>query len=664
MLNVLSIIPVSSAPAGAADAVPQAEGAFSLAFEAGEAADADCATRQDQSADRTIDLVLPMSVWAGFVAIQPVTLEASAPGAEGGDLDLGPEGVPDVQDMGPMDLSSGVASGFEPKAVDASDTFDDRAGQVSSFVFAIGPEDDAEPAAPLAPIGDKTFGFGTRLRLVPSLPFERTGATLNKEGLDWEEARFEPGPSEAEGSLIPAPFPSGSDDSKPAPLALSEVSLSGHLALAGSPADRRVDMPRHVEAPAGLTDAPPKLAILTDAAARDVPPPDRDRPGLPSDERIVPDRLVPEHSTVAIDSTVSDPAQRQTMPRFNRPAVPPVIVPSGLNGDVVAPTPALERLVALPERSETAPMPEPLKVVAPIVEAAAKPTARDPVPSDPVVKGDAAGWATGIWERLFAGVITAHPYSTTTPVPVMPVPAGAVPVLTAGGSALPTPDADPGMAVDEMIPEDGPAGSAPATSHAGAVMAPTTMLGKATGGTPVLPVSTKATHDDPLDLDDGPVPFLPMPGAALPGAPGSGAAQAGPALPVPQVATQIATALAQHADGSTDLVLSPEELGEVRLKLKPDAGNPDRMVVMITFDRPETLELFRRHAGELADALRSAGYAGADIGFGQEGSFTSGSDRQDDRGSFAQSSPLHIEPSDTPPRPGRMLAGASLDLRL
>ena len=35
------------------------------------------------------------------------------------------------------------------------------------------------------------------------------------------------------------------------------------------------------------------------------------------------------------------------------------------------------------------------------------------------------------------------------------------------------------------------------------------------------------------------------------------------------------------------------------LKLKPDAANPDRMVVMITFERPETLDLFRRHAGDL-----------------------------------------------------------------
>lgn len=143
---------------------------------------------------------------------------------------------------------------------------------------------------------------------------------------------------------------------------------------------------------------------------------------------------------------------------------------------------------------------------------------------------------------------------------------------------------------------------------------------------------------------------------------GPAATQGGQPLHVPQVAAQISAALSRSADGATELALSPDELGHVRLRLEPDAANPDRMVVMITFERPETLDLFRRHAGELAEALRSAGYAGADIGFGQQGAGAQGFDRRADppsgwTGDLAQ-------PDAPPPPAPRLAAGASLDLRL
>ncbi len=82
---------------------------------------------------------------------------------------------------------------------------------------------------------------------------------------------------------------------------------------------------------------------------------------------------------------------------------------------------------------------------------------------------------------------------------------------------------------------------------------------------------------------------------------------------------QVMLAVVKGADGETTLTLSPEELGKVRLSFRPDKQNADRMVVMLGFDRPETMELFRRHADQLADALRSAGYAGVQIDFGGTG---------------------------------------------
>jgi hypothetical protein len=127
---------------------------------------------------------------------------------------------------------------------------------------------------------------------------------------------------------------------------------------------------------------------------------------------------------------------------------------------------------------------------------------------------------------------------------------------------------------------------------------------------------------------------------------------------------QIVAALSRSADGATELALSPEELGNVRLRLEPDAANPDRMVVMITFERPETLDLFRRHAGELAEALRSAGYAGADIGFGQEGAGSGGFDRSADRSANRGTGHEGLDPAPSHSPAPRLAAGASLDLRL
>lgn len=134
--------------------------------------------------------------------------------------------------------------------------------------------------------------------------------------------------------------------------------------------------------------------------------------------------------------------------------------------------------------------------------------------------------------------------------------------------------------------------------------------------------------------------------------------------PVPQVAAQITAALTRSADGATELALAPEELGQVRLRLEPDSGNPERMVVMITFERPETLDLFRRHAGELAEALRAAGYSGADIGFGQDHAGSPGNDAQGGGSAQRSQDAPETSASASPSPPPRAAAGASLDLRL
>jgi Flagellar hook-length control protein FliK len=151
---------------------------------------------------------------------------------------------------------------------------------------------------------------------------------------------------------------------------------------------------------------------------------------------------------------------------------------------------------------------------------------------------------------------------------------------------------------------------------------------------------------------------------------------AGPNAPIsiaaPQLAAQLGPLLAARGDGSIELALSPDELGHVRVTMQADATNPDRMIVMLNFERPETLDLFRRHADLLAEALKDAGYAGADLNFGQSGAGGWG-DAPAETGAETGLGADASARFDAPTRPGqedsaRALAGlalsGSLDLRM
>jgi Flagellar hook-length control protein FliK len=269
---------------------------------------------------------------------------------------------------------------------------------------------------------------------------------------------------------------------------------------------------------------------------------------------------------------------------------------------------------------------------------------RMPAPSFPP-----SGTPAGFWERLFTGLTVTEPGNQVLP-----------------GTALATGnDAGPRS---EVRPD-----------HAADLLTPTLPIPPATGDRPASgltifargqalhagPAEQPAPNGEETELTAFSLPLLHgTPGQSMPqpAASASGPTQ----LPVPQVAAQITAALSQTADGATELALSPEELGNVRLRLERDSKNPERMVVHITFERPETLDLFRRHAGELTDALRDAGYAGADIGFGHEGGRADTSER--DPGfvapDYCSGATGATDPQIADPSAPRLLAGASLDLRL
>lgn len=101
----------------------------------------------------------------------------------------------------------------------------------------------------------------------------------------------------------------------------------------------------------------------------------------------------------------------------------------------------------------------------------------------------------------------------------------------------------------------------------------------------------------------GPVPLAPVPPASV----------SPPSVAVaPPVQVQIVQALSS-AGPVTELRLAPEELGPVRIELRQEG---DRLVMTIAAERPDTLDLLRRHAGELVAELRAAGQPEPDLGFG------------------------------------------------
>ncbi|MES2145313.1 MAG: flagellar hook-length control protein FliK, partial [Pseudomonadota bacterium] len=80
----------------------------------------------------------------------------------------------------------------------------------------------------------------------------------------------------------------------------------------------------------------------------------------------------------------------------------------------------------------------------------------------------------------------------------------------------------------------------------------------------------------------------------------------------------VAAAIPMAAAGPdrVEVILSPEELGRVQMDFRADGDN---VRVFLTAERPDTLDLLRRHADQLAAELRQAGYSGASLSFGQWG---------------------------------------------
>lgn len=159
----------------------------------------------------------------------------------------------------------------------------------------------------------------------------------------------------------------------------------------------------------------------------------------------------------------------------------------------------------------------------------------------------------------------------------------------------------------------------------------------------------------------GPLPELTLsPMAALPLV-GSGAAPVMRLVEVPVPASltqQVVQGASQLADGTIELRLEPEELGRLRLSLLPEG---DRMRVVILAERPETLDLLRRHSPELERDLRSLGFDTTEFRFaGEDRAGSEGARRGQAFVMLADGTPM--PDTSAPPLPS--LHSGRLDLRL
>lgn len=130
-----------------------------------------------------------------------------------------------------------------------------------------------------------------------------------------------------------------------------------------------------------------------------------------------------------------------------------------------------------------------------------------------------------------------------------------------------------------------------------------------------------------------------------------------PAQPMPPtVAPMLVDAASALPDAPVTLTLAPEDLGALRFEMQ---SRGDTIHVSLTVERPETLDMLRRHVEQLTGEFRQAGFANASFSFA--GGWGSGGQ---ERAAGAGYASLSVDEDERPAtRAGRHVNGG-LDLRL
>lgn len=248
--------------------------------------------------------------------------------------------------------------------------------------------------------------------------------------------------------------------------------------------------------------------------------------------------------------------------------------------------------------------------------------------------------------------MSATPRITAEPVlaPTLPNPAQ----RTAGRDDAPRHHADAGPAPSRHITYGTPAFGSPASVTPTPVTTPQAIraadttgfdpqMMSATGLDDLAPLSQSSESTRPTASLDAPPPQATRPEVA-------------------RFASQLADILVRTQDRKAEIALNPDELGRVRMAMSvTDTG----ISITIAADRPETLDLMRRHIDSLTDAFRALGHH--DVSF----DFSGGQDTDASSGSGLAStdsepgSDLAMDRTAAPEsRPTSIAAPQGLDLRL
>ena len=119
------------------------------------------------------------------------------------------------------------------------------------------------------------------------------------------------------------------------------------------------------------------------------------------------------------------------------------------------------------------------------------------------------------------------------------------------------------------------------------------------------------------------------------------------------VLQQVTDALVSTRGDRTEIALSPEELGRIRLVM----SGPDRGQITIWAERPETLDLVRRNADLLTQQLADAGVSAGSLDFRRD-------DRSDSQPAQGRASDDDDIPLSAAPLRVRMSPTALSDRRL
>lgn len=122
-----------------------------------------------------------------------------------------------------------------------------------------------------------------------------------------------------------------------------------------------------------------------------------------------------------------------------------------------------------------------------------------------------------------------------------------------------------------------------------------------------LPLAHDSPQEEPQIISTGSVALVPSSGNAP-------QANMPPAHPSPiQQASTLLARLSTETPGQIELTLAPETLGRLHFDMRPEGAG---LVITLSAERPETLDLMRRHLPELIAELKQAGVQAGSFSFG------------------------------------------------